>query len=267
MEPTFAALLCALGLILPAPPGFGGDIVIEGTKRIRHDLFIEVSPDFGSLGTAYTIRDGDSLAKIAETQLGDQARWPEIQLWNKIESPDLLKPGVTLVLPPRILPRVEPGQTDWVLLAAADFQMGGLPVPVAKDHALPPARYHITLFAVPRSRVGELFALTRERGATQKVLELGWLAKSPFLPGIETVKDTDPATRLSTTYEWKGVENRAVQFEAGKTRRFGRDDRELSMTPGLSGGWPAKVLLSSLALAGVAGLACLARRRSGITPE
>ena len=53
-------------------------------------------PGYGS----YTVQPGDSLWHIAETQLGDPTRWPEIAELNpQIANPDLIYPGDELVLP------------------------------------------------------------------------------------------------------------------------------------------------------------------------
>lgn len=51
--------------------------------------------------TAYIIKSGDSLWKIAKEQLGDPLRWKEIYSLNKdtISDPDLIYPGQELVLP------------------------------------------------------------------------------------------------------------------------------------------------------------------------
>lgn len=50
-----------------------------------------------------TVRPGDSLSAIAERELGDERRWPEIHELNdgQIDDPDLIHPGQELVLPRR----------------------------------------------------------------------------------------------------------------------------------------------------------------------
>jgi hypothetical protein len=47
----------------------------------------------------YVVQAGDSLSKIAKEQLGDAARWPEIQKLNDIENPNLIRVGQELELP------------------------------------------------------------------------------------------------------------------------------------------------------------------------
>jgi nucleoid-associated protein YgaU len=78
----------------------------------------------------YTVRRGDSLAGIAESELGDPRRWTEIFLLNRavIRNPDRIFPGQVLVLPPArptgpipVLYVVRPGDT---LSAIAQSKLG-----------------------------------------------------------------------------------------------------------------------------------------------
>jgi len=54
-------------------------------------------PQVGS----YTIRPGDTLWAIAQRELGNGSRHPEIARLNSIANPNLIFPGVTIKLPPR----------------------------------------------------------------------------------------------------------------------------------------------------------------------
>jgi nucleoid-associated protein YgaU len=49
----------------------------------------------------YTVQPGDTLSGIAQHQLGDASRWPEIFLLNRsiIRHPDRISPGQVLTLP------------------------------------------------------------------------------------------------------------------------------------------------------------------------
>jgi nucleoid-associated protein YgaU len=52
-------------------------------------------------GTSYTVQSGDTLSDIAEEQLGDANRWPEIFVLNRgtIRDPNRISPGQVLTLP------------------------------------------------------------------------------------------------------------------------------------------------------------------------
>ena len=53
------------------------------------------SEDFGN----YTVVKGDSLSKISKEHLSDPRKWRELLLYNKIESPNLIKPGLVIKIP------------------------------------------------------------------------------------------------------------------------------------------------------------------------
>ena len=48
----------------------------------------------------YTVRQGDSLLRIAQALLGDASRWREIVDFNLINDPNRIVPGMTLKIPP-----------------------------------------------------------------------------------------------------------------------------------------------------------------------
>jgi nucleoid-associated protein YgaU len=52
-------------------------------------------------GASYTVQPGDTLSGIAQQQLGDATRWPEIFVLNRdvVSDPDKIVPGQVLVLP------------------------------------------------------------------------------------------------------------------------------------------------------------------------
>ncbi|MDI6105496.1 LysM peptidoglycan-binding domain-containing protein [Actinoplanes sp. NEAU-A12] len=56
----------------------------------------------GQAPRTYTVRRGDSLAKIARERLGNEARWPEIFVLNRatLQNPSRIFPGQVLFLPP-----------------------------------------------------------------------------------------------------------------------------------------------------------------------
>jgi nucleoid-associated protein YgaU len=50
----------------------------------------------------YTVKAGDTLSDIAQSEMGDANRWPELYAANKDavgENPDMIHPGLTLEIP------------------------------------------------------------------------------------------------------------------------------------------------------------------------
>jgi nucleoid-associated protein YgaU len=51
---------------------------------------------------SYTVKSGDTLSDIAESEMGDANRWPELYAANKDavgDNPDLIHPGLKLEIP------------------------------------------------------------------------------------------------------------------------------------------------------------------------
>jgi len=50
----------------------------------------------------YTVKSGDTLSDIAQSEMGDANRWPELYAANKEavgKNPDLIHPGLELKIP------------------------------------------------------------------------------------------------------------------------------------------------------------------------
>lgn len=70
---VFAAMLC------------GYPIFSEGSEKLEP--------------ITVTVQKGETLSLISERHLSDPKRWPELLKYNKIPNPDLIKPGLSLVVP------------------------------------------------------------------------------------------------------------------------------------------------------------------------
>jgi nucleoid-associated protein YgaU len=77
--------------------------VFEKVKSIGREHLSLKKPEQAKQGKSYTVRDGDSLWKIAADQLGDGSRYQEIAKLNAdvLSDEDRLTIGMTLKLPPK----------------------------------------------------------------------------------------------------------------------------------------------------------------------
>ncbi len=74
---------------------FGNPVVNTGSAGPGYAVADENMPSM------HTVQRGDSLYKIAKEIYGDANMWPLIALANGIETPDLIKSGQQLTLPPK----------------------------------------------------------------------------------------------------------------------------------------------------------------------
>lgn len=103
MNRLFIASILATGLALGGASGvyaadeYGNP---DDSNQQSENYQQESSPDkYSAEGGQYTVKSGDTLASIAEEQLGSQDRWQEIASANNIENPDRIFEGQTLTLP------------------------------------------------------------------------------------------------------------------------------------------------------------------------
>lgn len=77
--------------------------IFEKVTSIGRERLTSNKPEAASRGKSYTVRDGDSLWKIAADQLGDGSRYPEIAKLNDdvLSDEDSLTVGMTLKMPVR----------------------------------------------------------------------------------------------------------------------------------------------------------------------
>lgn len=69
---------------------------------IPDNQILQVGPRTGQpAGNHYTVKRGDTLAKIARKFYGDESEWRKIYGANKqvIANPDYIKPGIVLIIP------------------------------------------------------------------------------------------------------------------------------------------------------------------------
>ncbi len=77
------------------PPAETGPAMDEATEPSQSQ---QPSTSAAS-GTEYTVEKGDTLAEIAEKELGSQDKWQAIARANGLEDPDMLQVGQKLRIP------------------------------------------------------------------------------------------------------------------------------------------------------------------------
>ncbi|MEW6145763.1 MAG: LysM domain-containing protein [Thermodesulfobacteriota bacterium] len=71
----------------------------DGSQPSENYQLDPAQDQHSAVGGQYTVKAGDTLATIAEEQLGSQDRWQEIAMANNLENPDRIFEGQTLTIP------------------------------------------------------------------------------------------------------------------------------------------------------------------------
>jgi nucleoid-associated protein YgaU len=72
------------------------------TERVMEQRRGERGGQDATSTRTYTVKSGDTLSGIAESEMGDAKRWPELYEANKDavgKNPDLIHPGLELRIP------------------------------------------------------------------------------------------------------------------------------------------------------------------------
>jgi LysM repeat protein len=103
MDRLLLASILATGLALGGAGGvYAADQygIPEDSNQQSENFQVDPAQDQHSAeGGQYTVKSGDTLASIAESELGSQDRWQEIAMANNLENPDRIFEGQTLTIP------------------------------------------------------------------------------------------------------------------------------------------------------------------------
>ena len=72
------------------------------TERVMEQRQGERGGKSATSTKTYTVKSGDTLSDIAESEMGDAKRWPELYAANKEavgDNPDMIHPGLELKIP------------------------------------------------------------------------------------------------------------------------------------------------------------------------
>ncbi len=86
-------------LTIPDVEGVQVRAVDQTVNARRGEKAVPASPPPASKSRTYVVKDGDTLWKIAQRELGDGARFGEITKINKLRDENAIKPGMKLRLP------------------------------------------------------------------------------------------------------------------------------------------------------------------------
>ncbi len=78
------------------------DVIIPGQKRVPVNVIIGYQGFLPSCGIGHEVEAGDTLSAISKNYFGDTKHVAKIIAANKGLSPDKIKPGQILWIPPRI---------------------------------------------------------------------------------------------------------------------------------------------------------------------
>ncbi|HEV8654051.1 MAG TPA: LysM peptidoglycan-binding domain-containing protein [Candidatus Limnocylindria bacterium] len=92
------------------PRSEGGDTAIDRptteqpteTERVMEQRRGERGGQGATSTRTYTVKAGDTLSDIAQSEMGDAKRWPELYAANKEavgNDPDMIHPGLELKIP------------------------------------------------------------------------------------------------------------------------------------------------------------------------
>jgi hypothetical protein len=85
-------------------------------------LLIFISPELFSQDLMeYKVKEGDTLSKISKDHLSDPRKWRELLQYNKIDTPDRIKPGLVLKIPAYLAKNQE---TKIEAIAKLEFKVG-----------------------------------------------------------------------------------------------------------------------------------------------
>jgi nucleoid-associated protein YgaU len=132
---VLAIVVALLALLLPttrpaaAAPAAPRPAVAPATTAAAPRPAARVAAAAPARARAYLVRPSDTLSRIAERYLGDPARWREIHARNRnlLRSPDLIRPGDRLRLPPDAigLPQAPPERTYTVARGDSLWRIAG----------------------------------------------------------------------------------------------------------------------------------------------
>lgn len=224
-----------------------------GTPRsVVHEVWVDLGRFGDRVPWHYQVRDGDSLGRIAERELGAVRRQGEIESLNPGVKPRSLRPGQRLFMPPRQC--LGSAGASWCAFFAYAPDPGGWSAPRRLDggdiHRIGDGA---RVFAVPCAKLSTLLAATREGLVDGKALLADRrIPRSDPVIVMGAVSSDDPTRRIVTRYTVTAIDDGRVELARAGEARFDAAGRTLVEVHKKRKG--ASIPLQSLALFAMLGL-------------
>lgn len=252
------------GTLLAATAPVQADIVIPGRKNVRRDAIVDFGPYADRATGSYKVQSGDTISALAKKHLGAVGRQKEILELNPGLTPEKLKAGATILMPPRVVDAKQ-GWDFFAVVWGANVER------VFHGQRVPYHHYWTSLWAVPRDKSNDLLKMAAvERNKKRDVIEIlskePWIAKAEAkLCGRVSLSDGSPIASVIETYRVQKIEKGKIVLKKTATQNLDKRKKPIAtagITPHLT---PGNGLLILLAACGASGLGFLMLRRRADT--
>jgi len=216
---SLALLLGGAALLPRSAAAEVGATPPEAPRSVVHEVFVDLGTFADRVPWHYVVRDGDSLGRIAERELGAVRRQREIEALNPGLKPRALRPGKRLFMPPRACLGTAGG--SWCAFFAYAPDPAGWSAPRRLDGGgIHRVGDGARVFAVPCRRLSSLLEATRDGlvdGGT--LLDDGRIPRSEPVTVVGSVSPDDPTRRIVTRYTVTAIDGGRVELaQAGEAR-------------------------------------------------
>lgn len=256
---------CLLALVPILAGSTWGDVVLPGQRIIKVQCKLDLGLYQENAARRYMVKDGDTLQKIATSELGSSERSHEIPPVNGKDALQALKAGQVIWLP------AAKASKDWWHFYAArgggNFGAKSLER-IGHGDTVPWHQYYTSVFAVRSDQhAAFLKDLENRDGREVGTLIRDWTSKAGFvvgdevLPGRATLINSSHVHKRIETWRVKKLGARELKLERSSQHDFDARDKPVVRKSGAFGGNGLLLALSFLALCGIVEL--VRRRRIG----
>jgi hypothetical protein len=242
------APLAFAALVVASASTAGADIPPPASHRIQESATLDYGPFSGHVTWRVQGKAGETLAAIAERELGAAARKDEVATLNPTLAATLAA-DAEVRLPPKDANAAGPRDVSWwemMYVVVASGPVSPHPMPMYPGEKMPLGV--LTLFAVPHAKSEELLKDRRRFASDPSVLRSEEISIGGY------AQDSDRTTRMDSRYEL-AVDGRRLKIEVLEQTRYDKDGNTVSHSTGSAapvpgGGIGGGLLLTILVVAG-----------------